>query len=511
MRLRSTSSTNGRTVDPLAPLEFVRRSDLVLRADPTRVFMHLFVAGQEEYGATELRAARVMQRVAALSESEVRLALADVHTRFGERHPDLHYWLDLHAHRVAGRLSPGLSMSEDRWRLLGSVFTHEFSVEGASLTNPSIVLHPDQDGLPAGAARFVLGVRCIGEGHRSSIGFRTGVVSEDGDLTVEEPRPNLNPGLRTDTRMRKSVFANLLEQYHGLGEHSMSVLAGLDETFDCETLETQLLRLEHDRETFRNTEMTSFFFRSIAERHYRVEFSPDVHLSERILWPHAAVERHGMEDLRLVRFENDFGAVEYVGTYTAYDGRAITQQMLRTPDLRSFEMHPAAGEGAVGKGLALFPRLIGGAFAALSRADHESNSVGFSDELEIWRDIVPIQIPRAGSELIQVGNCGSPVETDAGWLVLTHSVGPMRTYVIGAILLDIDDPTRVIGTLDRPLVSPRGDQRDGYVPNVVYTCGALVHRANLVIPFGIADQSIGFAVAPIDAILERLLANGGAP
>lgn len=508
MSTTSRRSTNGRHVDPLAPLEFVRRSNHLLRADPTRVFMHLFVAGQEEYGASELRAARVMQRVTALSESEVRLALADVHERFGDRHPDLHYWLDLHAHRVAGRLSPSLSMSEDRWRLLGSVFTHEFSVEGASLTNPSMVLHPSQDGLPPGSARFVLSVRCIGEGHRSSIGFRTGTVSADGDLTIDDPRPNLNPGLRIDTIMKRSVFANLLEQYHGLGEHSMSVLAGLEATFDCNTLETQLIRLEHDRETFRNTEMTSYYFRSIAERHYRVDFAPDVHLSERILWPHAAVERHGMEDLRLVRFENGFGPASYIGTYTGYDGRAIAQQMLRTPDFLSFEMHPAAGEGASGKGLALFPRLIGGSFAALSRADHESNSIGFSDELEVWKEVAPVQMPRGGTELIQLGNCGSPIETEAGWLVLTHAVGPMRTYTIGATLLDIDDPTRVLGVLDRPLVSPRDDQRDGYVPNVVYSCGSLLHGSNLVIPLGIADQSIGFAVSPIEPLIERLVANG---
>ena len=510
MRVSTKKTTNGGHADPLAPLEFVRRSDRVLMADPTRVFMHLFVAGQEEYGATELRAARVMQRVAALSESEVRLALSDVHERFGDRHPDLHYWLDLHAHRVAGRLSPTLTMSEDRWRLLGSVFTHEFSVEGASLTNPSIVLHPSQEGLPAGSARFVLSVRCIGEGHRSSIGFRTGTVSADGDLTIDDPKPNLNPGLRTDSTMKKSVFANLLEQYHGHGEHSMSVLAGLDDSFDCEALETQLIRLEHDRETFRNTEMTSYFFRSIAERHYRVDFAPDVHLSERILWPHAAVERHGMEDLRLVRFENGFGPASYFGTYTAYDGRSITQQMLRTPDFLSFEMHPAAGGGAAGKGLALFPRLIGGSFVALSRADHESNSIGFSDELEVWKGVVPVQMPRGVTELIQVGNCGSPIETEAGWLVLTHSVGPMRTYSIGAMLLDIDDPTRVIGVLDRPLLSPREDQRDGYVPNVVYSCGSLLHGTNLVIPFGIADQSIGFAVCPIEPLIDRLVANGRA-
>jgi predicted GH43/DUF377 family glycosyl hydrolase len=238
-----------------------------------------------------------------------------------------------------------------------------------------------------------------------------------------------------------------------------------------------------------------------------VSFSVDSLVSERVLWPHAPAEWRGMEDARFVEFDDpDIGRV-WFATYTAFDGVDINQQLLSTRDFLQFEITPVSGEAARGKGLAIFPRKVDGRFAALSRADRETNSISFSHHLEYWDDAVEVQLPMRHWEVVQLGNCGSPIETAAGWLMLTHAVGPMRTYCISAILLDRDDPVRVIGSLDTPLLVPSEFERDGYVPNVVYSCGALKHEHNLLLPFGIADQSIGIAVANLDDLLDRLTAR----
>jgi len=223
------------------------------------------------------------------------------------------------------------------------------------------------------------------------------------------------------------------------------------------------------------------------------------------LWPHASDEWRGMEDARFVRFTTPEGSVIYYATYTAFDGSNISQQLLSTTGFTTFKMHPMSGAAASGKGLALFPRKIGGHYVALSRADHESNYISFSDDLEYWGKHEILQAPTRPWELIQIGNCGSPIETEAGWLVLTHGVGPMRTYCISALLLDKDDPLRIIGSLNKPLLSPTEGERDGYVPNVVYSCGSMLHGESLMIPFGIADNSIGIAVANINEVLQRLV------
>jgi predicted GH43/DUF377 family glycosyl hydrolase len=286
-------------------------------------------------------------------------------------------------------------------------------------------------------------------------------------------------------------------------ENAEFVLADLGEQFNHSQLEVQLSRLLHNRETLLNVEGTIKQFRDIAERSYSVRFSPDSDISERILWPLAAAEQNGMEDARCVRL-NDANSPLFVATYTAFDGRTISQQLLTTDDFQTFIVHPITGAAAGGKGLAIFPRKVHGKFVALSRADHESNAITFSDCLEHWQESVTIQVPRRPWEIIQMGNSGAPIETEAGWLVLTHAVGPMRTYYISALLLDLDDPTRVIASLDEPLISPLHEDRNGYVPNVVYSCGSLAHNDTLMMPFGIADNSIGIATTQISAVLNRL-------
>lgn len=480
------------------------RTGIHLRPDPTRVFARLFIPGQEDFGSTQSRATAVLDRVLELDEAEVEVALNDVLLRFTNRHDDIHYWLDLHAHRVTNRLDAPVRLSDNRWRLIGAYFTHEFSVEGAALTNPSAVRHPDQSGVERGWCRFVMSTRCIGEGHRSSIGFRTGLVSEFGDVSMDRVDDDIDVGLHSEGNLRQVAFRGLLESMGDLGENSHHVLHQLDDVFGPSDLEEQLNRLVHDRDTYRNAEQTAHHFRQIADRSYSVSFSADSDLSGRVMWPRAQAEWRGMEDARFVEFgDPEMGRI-YFATYTAFDGVDVAQQLLSTRDFLTFQVTPVSGLAARGKGLAIFPRKIGGRFAALSRADRETNSIAFSDHLEYWDQSTAIQLPRRSWEVIQLGNCGSPIETSAGWLVMTHAVGPMRTYCISALLLDRDDPERVIGSLGAPLLVPSELEQDGYVPNVVYSCGSMRHENTLLIPFGIADQSIGIATADLDQVLDRL-------
>lgn len=292
---------------------------------------------------------------------------------------------------------------------------------------------------------------------------------------------------------------------HGVTEHVGDVDDQLGESFSLEDLNHVLFKFLEDRDSFRNVDNTIRHFRMIAERNYVVTFPPEKDLSERILWPVSYAEWRGMEDARFVRFSDDDGSSEYLATYTAFDGMGVSQQLLRTSDFLSFETHPMAGMAARGKGLAFFPRRIDGVYVALSRADHESNWITYSDRLDYWSALSAIQVPTRSWELIQLGHSGSPIEIDEGWLVITHAVGPMRTYYLSAMLLDKADPTRVIGTLNEPLLSPITEERDGYVPNVVYSCGSLLHNRILIVPFGVPDQSIGVARIGLDILLERLV------
>ena len=476
-----------------------------LAPDPSRVVAQLFVAGQEVVGPSESRASSVVTRILALDEDEVRREFEDILRRFGSRHRDLVGTFSHHAERIANRLDPATDLSPERWMLLGATFTHEYSIEAASLCNPSMVEHPDQSTAPAGGLRFIMSVRGIGEGHRSSIGFRTGTVHATGAVDVDEVGP-----FPTLASVEPAVFDR--EQFVGrlraIGKHSESatyVLDHLGGTFSGDELESQLGVLAGQRDTRRDTHTTSALLRSIAACSYTARFPADTMTSERVLAPAMAAESRGMEDARFVRFADEDGHVTYYATYTAFDGVSISQQLLCTDDFLQFSASPMIGPAAMNKGLALFPRRIGGRFVALSRHDRETNAVAYSDSLLHWDDAVTIQTPDRPWELIQLGNCGSPIETGEGWLVLTHGVGPMRTYSIGALLLDLDDPTEVVRVLREPLLTP-GDDQDGYVPNVVYSCGALLHGETLVVPHGVADTSIVISTFGWPALVESMVA-----
>jgi predicted GH43/DUF377 family glycosyl hydrolase len=479
------------------------RSDVHIVPDPTRVVALLFVAG-EELGGAESRASNVVQRIVALPEADVRRRLKDVVQRFAGRHRDILTVFSQHAERVSNRLDPTEKLSEERWLLLGASFTHEYSLEAAAVCNPSMVAHPDQSNVPDGAVRFIMSVRAVGEGHRSSIEFRTGYVSAAGAITLDRRGPYPMIGSAHDGLFHRDVFHARLKAMGQDGESAAYVLDELPVLFSIEELEARLEILISEFDTRQDAHTIARHHRSIAACSYGVRFDSDVEISERVLWPVMSAEAHGMEDARFVRFTEADGSMTYLATYTAFDGVHISQQLLRTDDFLSFDASPVVGAAAPNKGLAIFPRRINGQFVALTRYDRETNAVCFSDTLGHWGRAVTFQMPEWDWEVVQLGNCGSPIETSAGWLVLTHAVGPMRTYSIGAVLLDLDDPTKMIAALKEPLLTASNEEQDGYVPNVVYTCGAMAHGDVLVIPYGVADNRINFATASIHALIKAM-------
>jgi predicted GH43/DUF377 family glycosyl hydrolase len=488
MRKRETMTTNTNT-------------DIDLRPDPTRVILRFFVPGCGDIEPSVSRAGSVIDRVLALSEDEVESHLVSIYERFNHRHLDLERKFIHHAELASVRLDPEIEFSKQRFLLLGAAFSHEFSIEGAALCNPSIVALPSaSDGVNT---RFVMSLRCIGEGHRSSIGFCTGEISPDGLVHLDPRGSFAHTGTIGPGTHHRGVMHRKLYEVDNDHENADYVLDPLPECFDDDQLSDRLEALIHDAATRRHAEDTSTLLRRVAAGTYSVEFPNEINLVDRVLWPEALDEHHGMEDARFVEI-TDGSAPRYCATYTAFDGNRISQYLITTEDFLSFNAGPIAGDAASGKGLALFPRQIGGRFVALSRADRENNALAYSDDLRCWDTAEPLQSPERPWEVVQLGNCGSPIETERGWLVLTHGVGPMRTYSIGALLLDLENPAQVIASTTHPIISPRPDQQNGYVPNVVYTCGALAVGDHLVIPYGIGDQRISVVVLSIQELLDSM-------
>ena len=485
-----------------APDPVAVRSTVGVRPDPSRVVGQLFVPGHALAGGQRGQVPGVVAHVLGLSDDHVTAALDEIVGRFGGRHRDLAGMFERHARRLADRIPSDIEMSEPRRLLLGATFTQEYAVEAASVCNPSAVPAIDQGGLAPGQLRFVMSVRQIGEGHRSSIGLRSGVVERDGAVAIDRPGPFTTAGEVEDAVLDAELFRDLTV---GVQAESVRwVLDDLGSRFTPAELVECLHRLEAQQDTRREVPQTVARFVERASRCYAVRFPASSELGERTLTPSSATESNGLEDARFVRFVDIDGAITYYATYTAYDGSAIAQQLLATSDFETFTSSPLLGAAAGNKGLALFPRRIGGHFWALSRHDGARNAIARSDDIRHWPTSVPLDVADTVWSAVQVGNCGSPIELDQGWLVLTHGVGPMRTYSIGALLLDIDDPTVVIGQTEEPLIAPLPDERDGYVPNVVYSCGALRHEDRLLVPFGIADSRIGFATLVIDDVLASM-------
>jgi predicted GH43/DUF377 family glycosyl hydrolase len=478
----------------------LKRTNVTLHPDSTRVLARPFRPMSDQ------RAVKICARVMALPESEVHALLEQVWAEFGERHPKVREFLKRQFDEVRPYLVTGQRPSEERELLLGEYFTHEFSLEAAALFNPSIVPHPDQSDLPPGSLRFNLSLRATAEGHISSITFRTGLLDANNNIRIDAPtRYSLEPMQVPNPTYEKRLFEQKLQELGLVGDFNRQVLKGLGDAFTLEELRASVsLAVKQLRAPDQETQRVARETLMLAQSNYEVQFAPDSRLCERVLFPSTPSQSNGIEDARFVLFQNEDGTQIYYATYTAYDGKMILPQFLETSDFLHFKFITLNGPAVENKGMALFPRKIKGLYAMLGRQDAENIYVMFSDNLHFWHTMQLVLEPSFPWEFVQMGNCGSPIETEAGWLVLSHGVGPMRKYCIGAFLLDHDDPTKVIGRLRDPLIKPNKDEREGYVPNVVYSCGSLVHGGQLIIPYGMSDYATTFATVPLDEVLAAM-------
>ena len=484
----------------------VTRTSVRLVTDPTRVITKPFVPGGDASTDGRSRIEGILSRIVKMPESEVTTALRTTQHRFAARHVDLRSVFEASFAAVERHLAPAGELSEERRLLIGAYFTQEYAIECAALSNPSMVPAPDQGGLAPGELRFVLSLRAIGEGHISSIEFRSGVIDATGQIEMDAPGPYARTARRRDPMYDKAMFRGKLKELRAYNEIAARVLDEQPDHFRIDQLESAIHDVHEQRGPSPEATHATRTMHWLASSNYDSSFSPDSKISERVLFPSGPTESQGMEDARFVRFTRDDGTVTYFATYTAFDGYQILPQLIETSDFASFRIATLNGASAKNKGIALFPRMIDGRYAALSRLDNENNFLMLSDNVRFWHDSEVIQGPRRPWELTQIGNCGSPLETEAGWLVITHGVGPLRQYALGAILLDAEDPARVIGHLAEPLLQPTEDERDGYVPNVVYSCGSMISGGLLVLPYGFSDVGTRIATVRLDDLLAELTA-----
>jgi predicted GH43/DUF377 family glycosyl hydrolase len=478
----------------------IERTGIVLSPNNRRVVFRPFEPPSDD------RALRIIARLATLSEAEIDSLLKDVLEEFHGRHQRPKEFFLRRFEAVRHHLLTDALLSENRRLLIGAYFTQEYALESAALFNPSIVWHPDQSGLAAGSRRFAMSLRATGEGHISSITFRSGIVDGENRITINEPtRFVTTPEVVPDAKYDKTLFCRKLSEL-GLGasftEHA---LAQLNREFTLEQLEASLHAAL--RENGAQRQAAAPIVKGIialAKSNYQITYLPEHELSERLIFPLGPTETNGIEDARFVEFHEEDGSTRYYATYSAYDGRIVLPQLLETEDFLRFKMHTLNGPAIANKGLALFPRKINGHYAMLSRQDGENLFLMYSDMLYFWYTKEIILKPTFPWEFVQVGNCGSPIETDAGWLVLSHGVGPLRKYSIGAFLLDRDDPSRLIGRLKQPLLTPNENEREGYVPNVVYSCGAVVHNGQVILPYAMSDYATTFGTIPLDELLSAM-------
>ena len=452
------------------------------------------------------RARSIIERVMRLDDTIASRMLTMCIRDFGDHYVNLLEILETHFERAIEQIGDLESdVTSDKRHLIGAYFTMEYAYASAALFNPSMVPALDQDGLPEGEVRFLMSLRAVGEGHISSIIFRRGIIRSDGQLSLD-PVSAVSRRLRVETNrnFKKQDFNEKLIESGSYTEMVPSVLDRLGETFTmnelCAAIEAQRASIPEPA----RLDGTADLMQWLAHSNYIIKGPPDADISEMVVFPYSENESNGIEDMRLVQFTDDDGSIRYYGTYTAFNGSRILPQLMEIREYKTLEVHTLGGKYAIDKGMALFPRKIDGRYAMISRIDGEKMYLMTSDSIRFWNEAVVIQEPKYPWDFVQIGNCGSPIETDAGWLLLTHGVGSMRRYSLGATLLDRDDPSRVIGRLKDPLLVPLPDGSEGYVPNVVYSCGGMVHNGNLIIPYGISDVQTGFALVSMQEMLEVL-------
>jgi predicted GH43/DUF377 family glycosyl hydrolase len=479
----------------------VERKPVKIYPDPTRVIARFFFYG-------EGRAIEIIKKVMNLTEQEVASIIMPLLQEYSKRHRKITNVFTRHCEKLRKLINEmGIdmsSMSQYRKLLIGSYFTHEYSIESSAFFNPCCIEDPDQTELVEGQKRVIISFRAVGEGHISSIAFRRAIIDHNNNITVIPSGEYIDEAevIRNAT-YKKELFFNKAMESNIAPDVVEEVKKRLEEQFEYLTLQLLIRNLkEKETDELRKNELNKVLW--LADVYHEIIFSLDTDISDRVIFPISEFERNGIEDARFVRFIEDNGKVIFYATYTAYDGKMILPKLLQTSDFYDFKIRPLYGAGAMNKNLALFPRRINGNYAMISRIDGMNNYIMYSNNVLIWDKPQLLQEPKYPWEFIQIGNCGSPIETDDGWLVITHGVGSMRRYCLGISLLNRDDPSIEIGRLDEPILMPNEDEREGYVPNVVYSCGSIINNGKLIIPYGLADHSSSFVSVDLNALLDKL-------
>ncbi|NCD68462.1 glycoside hydrolase family 130 protein [Mucilaginibacter agri] len=483
----------------------IERKPVRVNPDPKRVIARFFFNGND-------RAKEVIERVMELTEDEAFGIISPLLQEYSKRHRNITRVLNRHCSKLKN-LFEELNIDYDSLTvylklLIGSYFTHEYSIESAAFFNPSIIEDPDQTELEDGERRVIISFRAVGEGHISSITFRRALIDRYNNITVIPAGSYIDEAeiVRNAVYNKKLFFDKAV-----ITQINLDVLNEIEGKLDHHFEYANLRRILIDSQRLQEDDMKKLEYDKIlwlADSYYEIVFSMDTDISDRVIFPISEYERKGIEDARFVKFTNDDGSSVYYATYTAYDGALIMPKLLQTNDFYNFRIMPLYGDGAQNKNLALFPRKINGKYVMISRIDGCNNYIMYSDKINIWEKPVQLQKPKFSWEFVQIGNCGSPIETEYGWLMITHGVGPMRKYVLSVSLLKLDDPAVEIGRLKEPLLVPNSEEREGYVPNVIYSCGSIIHNDKLIIPYGLSDYSTSFAEVPVGALIERLLSDG---
>jgi predicted GH43/DUF377 family glycosyl hydrolase len=522
----------------------VTRKKFIFSPDPTRVIARFLYMNDE-------RSADIIRKVLAMPEKEVNIAMSQLLRGYSRRHRNISRIFEKHFAKLAPIFNKievnenDLSVSQKA--LIGSYFTMEYSIESAAFFNPSIVENPDQTETRSDEKRVIFSFRATGEGHISSIVFRSGILDKNNNLTIEPVGNMLAEAdvIKRNVYDKKTFQKKLDEMQDQANVISPVIIDKLDKMQDKGNVISPAIVDKHDEMQDKGNVISSAFILDklgdeftygelmknleiarkdtnlpddhkklinqmmwLASSHYEINFSIDSAISERVIFPISATEQRGIEDARFVKFTDDNDEVTYYATYTAYDGMAILPKLISTKDFYNFKILPINGEIAQNKGMALFPRKINGKYAMLCRIDGVNNYIAYSDSINIWREAKIIQQPKYPWELVQIGNAGSPIETEEGWLIITHAVGSMREYTLGASLYELENPEKEIGRLNNPLIVPNEVEREGYVPNVIYSCGSIIHNDDLIIPYAMSDHSSTYATVDLRELLDVLKASG---
>lgn len=502
------------TMPPTVSTPLVQRRLVQFQRDNARVIARYF--GPDSQGSEGIL--RVIRQLLEMPPELRKQEWEATYHRFAARHRDLSQvlrryfarlirWLDQTENlELSGRIQ---ALDEEDQLLIAAYVTSEYSVESAAFFNPSIVPHPSQENVEEGAVRFIMSFRATGEGHISSVAFRSGIVDAAYRIRLDPVSPYIStPVVETHRRYDKMLFARKLQEVKCWNAFTGAVIALLPDQFTRDEMEHAIRTLGEPFEG-PDRELAIHGMRWLADSNYTITFDdPEEDLCERVIFPVSSAEAHGIEDARFCRFVDDDGTATYYATYTAFSGTSSSVQLIETTDFRTFQIVTLNGPAVRDKGMALFPRRINGDYVMLGRQDGRSITVGKSRHMHFWYEWQSVIEPREPWELVRLGNCGSPIETPSGWIVLTHGVGPVRRYCIGAVLLDLQDPTKVVGRLKRPLIEPLESEREGYVPNVVYTCGAMLHRELIIIPYAMSDTRSGIASVNAAELVQHMLAHG---